>query len=154
MDDVRKAFEGVAIVTHGSKSVYASYFNAGYEAGRTSMQADLAASQAALEAVKRERYELASHVNELRGAIGISANTLMGYACHGDLADVLERTPQQSLEAHDRKVRNKVRRECVKSCLSQEKDNPRVETEIIAWNDSCFNCSEAINALMEDEDEV
>jgi len=37
-----------------------------------SMQADLAASQAALEAVKRERDELSAHVNDLRECVACS----------------------------------------------------------------------------------
>jgi len=121
MDEVRKAFENYVNDTHQCGLSLRKQPNGLYASGNTAtafddFQAGCASMQSELEAVKRERDELAAYVNELReGFNWIGATTRSGDIVYVKriAAKALSRNPAQSLEANDRKVRNKVRRECM-----------------------------------------
>jgi len=153
MDDVRKAFEECDKESRNAfpdeDGIDYASFGTGYEAGRASLQTELEAAndgltaaymagsaaqteldRAELEAVKRERDELAKKVKNREAEL----NYLIG---------------DPSLEALKRKERNKVRMECAGLLLSMRKKIGRDTMYKVALVDG----AEAIVALMEDEDE-
>jgi len=151
MDEVRKALNKHSYdVSHAGGTTI-------YSITESDVESIFASLQSELEAVKLERDELAAYVNELRECVACSLFDIdpdgaqhLGFIVdveppydRSELYELLSKTPQQSLEAHDRKVR----RECAELILSMRKIG-----EATAYKAALSDGAEAIEETIEPEE--
>jgi len=172
MDDVRKAFENYVNDTHQGGLSLRKQPNGLYASGNTStafydFQAGRTSLQSELEAVKRERDELAAHGMMKTRALDTAMRALNCESLNArhvihmmdsndvDMIDgacnvirkAVTSNPAQSLEAHDRRVRNQKAREDAELILSMRKIG-----EATAYKAALSDGAEAIEETIEPEE--